>query len=615
MRDGTKLATDVYLPLATPEDGIPTLLVRSAYGRDLGEWSDEIQLFTLLFGFAAVIQDTRGRGDSEGIDSLFFSDGWGDVQDGYDTVEWIAAQSWSNGKVGMLGASALAISSYLCAGAAPPHLTCCVALVATPNLYEDALFYHGVYRKSLVDEWMQSVGNTTLLPFFEEHPLYSPVYDRLNLTTRFDSVQVPILHVGGWHDIFVQGTLDAFTGLQEHGGPGAKGNQKLIIGPWAHSLDEEDTGEISFPNADIQEFLYQVVGWLYPLLKEESFDAEPLPTISYYVMGDADQPDGPGNEWIEAETWPPESRSISFYLHENNLLSPDPPKAGEASDTFTYDPNDPAPTLGGRNLNIPAGSYDQSEIEERSDVVVYTTPELEDTLTICGRVKVVLHAKTDAADTDFSAKLCDVYPDGRSMLVADGIVRARNRNSNLFEEFITPNAVEEYAIDLWSTAIAFAPGHRVRLSISSSNNPRFDPNPNTGEPFRKATYTVTANQILMHDAVYPSALVLPVVDDYTWTSVEPIAEAPKSWRIMANYPNPFNSQTTIPVSVGVGESKTLSIYDIQGRLIKSWHLAANRSVTAVIWDGTDMQGNILPTGPYLARLSGEPGVIKLMLLK
>jgi predicted acyl esterase len=213
MSDGVKLATDIYLPTFLTK-GVPCLLMRTPYGKASGMKDFPLTSVIDLMGYAVAIQDTRGRYDSGGEDSLYFSDGWGSHRDGYETVEWLARQSWSNGRIGMLGASATGITTYLAAGTRPPHLACGVAVVAASNLFEDAAF------------------------------------DCVNLTARFDSVNVPILHVGGWHDIFTQGILNAFTGIQENGGSGARGRQRLIMGPWVHDVQSSFCGELTFPGSD-----------------------------------------------------------------------------------------------------------------------------------------------------------------------------------------------------------------------------------------------------------------------------------------------------------------------------------------------------------------------------
>jgi predicted acyl esterase len=620
MRDGDSLAADIYYPLLG-EGPWPAVLVRTPYGRSIAGAEDlVIQILTsVLADYVVIVQDTRGRGDSQGVDSLYFSDGWGKRQDGYDTVEWIAAQPWSNGKVGMWGPSALGITQYLAAGARPPHLTCCCVLVATGNLYEDAIFYDGVYRQALVDGWLHSVGQDSMQSFFVAHPNYEPLYDIMNIFTRLDSVNVPMLHIGGWHDIFLQGNIDAFTELQEKGGSNAQDNQKLIIGPWIHNITAAQPGELYFPHATPLLFFGTMFDWLDYWLKDEVNGIDSMATVQYYLMGDADQPETLGNVWIESETWPPEYTPVRFYLQPDSGLSslwiPDE----VLPDTFSYDPQYPVPTRGGRNMNIPGGTYDQRENEARPDVLTYTTEILDDTVIIAGPVWVQLWAGSDALDTDFMASLCDVYPDGRSMLIADGAVQARHRNSIEDEELLTPGEVESYVIDLWSTAVAFAPGHRIRVNITSSNSTRFAVNPNTGEPFRQHTRTQIAHQSIYHDREYPSALILPVMEGVDTSVPKERENQPESMALLPNYPNPFNGWTSIPILLeNREEPATLSIFDLNGRLVKEWTINPSRGLMQILkWNGENEAGHTVTSGVYISQFTA--GEIqqsrKIMLLK
>ncbi len=605
MRDGIRLATDIYLPSGR-KDPLPCILVRTPYGKN--KTMDEWLMFILvdLLQYAIAIQDTRGRYGSEGIDSLYFSDGWGRVRDGYDTIEWLAKQPWCNGRIGMFGASAMGITQYLAAGTNPPHLQCCVVIVAASNLYEDAIFYGGAFQKALVEGWLHEVGRPEFVSFFTEHPNYSPLYDSMNLTTRFDSVNVPILHIGGWYDIFTQGILNAFMGIQEKGGPLAKGKQKLIMGPWVHDISKTSCGELVFPNSDAMEFLDEIITWMEAHLKDIS-PVKHIPTVQYYLMGDPEMKESPGNRWIESPTWPPPVTPLSLYLREGGKLSFQPPTETEPPDSFDFNPNDPVPTLGGRNLNLPAGSFDQRSVESRPDVLVYTSKVLTDSIVVAGQIKVKLWASSDGFDTDFTAKLCDVYPSGKSMLIADGIVQARHRNSIEKEEFLVPNEPTEFTIDLGSTAIAFAPGHQIRVAISSSNFPRFEVNPNTGKPFGDFSEMRIAHQTIYHDAHHPSAIELPVLyPPKTWV-MENRPRMLEEWCLGQNYPNPFNEQTSIPCRIpekfqNGHSSIKLTIFNTSGQKVKEWLFSEPRTGTFEIhWDAKDERGNLLPSGVYIAQ--------------
>jgi predicted acyl esterase len=615
MRDGVHLATDIYQP-SLQTGRLPCLLMRTPYNKDSGIDDWVMTLLTDLTGYAIAIQDMRGKHASEGIDTVYFSDGWGKRRDGYDTVEWLADQSWSNGRIGMIGASASGIVSYLAAGATPPHLACCVVAVAASNLYEDAIFYGGEYQKALVNGWLEEHGDSDLIPFFTTHHDDGPVYEPVNLTARFDSVNVPMLHAGGWHDIFIQSTINAFSGIQKSGGTRARGNQRLIIGPWTHNIASEKCGELSFPDAGIMQFLDSVIGWVDHWLRDKPMPLV-MPAVQFYLMGDADRTDGPGNRWIRTDSWPPETGPVSLFLRSGGTLSFDRPGSDEPPDAFDFDPSLPVPTLGGRNLNLRAGSVDQRPVESRDDVRIYTTDELTDAVAVAGRITVRLFAASDALDTDFTAKLCDVYPDGRSMLVADGIVQARHRISLESETLLTPGEAVEFAIDLWSTAVVFAPGHRIRVDVSSSNYPRFEVNPNTGKPVGADMGAVVARQTVYHDAIHPSALELPILQG---SSGGPEGAA-SDFALGQNYPNPFSAETFIPVFIpeelNADAEIRLEILNALGRPVRHLALDPAPGQQSVRWDGTGDNSVPLPSGVYIAllRSGADTRVRKMAILK
>jgi predicted acyl esterase len=506
MRDGVKLATEVWLPEG---DGPwPVLLVRTPYGR-----SSFGNPQALRMGYAVVAQDCRGRFDSEGENMAFIDDAWGERQDGYDTVEWIAEQAWCNGKVGTMGGSAMGITQNLMAPSAPPHLACQFVVVAPGDMYRDAVFQGGVFRKALVETWLQTNHfDPKALQQMLSHPDYDEFWRGLSPETHAAQIKVPVYQTGGWFDIFSQGTVNMFIALQQHGGPGAKGNAKLVMGPWTHGgAGKRQQGEMVFPEqAQQSPRRDDLVEWFGQWLKGEDNGIMGEPAVTYYVMGDVDDPAAPGNEWRQVADFPPEATPVQFYLHSGGGLSREKPKADDPADSYEYDPANPVPTRGGNNLTIPAGSFDQRPVEKRPDVLLYTTAPLSEPLEATGWIGVRLYAASSCKDTDFTAKLTDVYPDGRSMLIADGIIRARHRESMETGKLMEPGNVCRFEVNLWPTSIVFNKGHRIRVAISSSNAPRFDPNPNTGEPFRASDRTVVARNSIYHDAAHPSALILPV---------------------------------------------------------------------------------------------------------
>jgi predicted acyl esterase len=507
MRDGTKLATDLYLPEG--EGPWPVVLMRTPYNKDKTSRPDLVAA-----GYAVVSQDVRGRFASEGVDVPFMPDGWSEHQDGYDTVAWILQQPWCNGKVGTWGGSALGITQLMMAGAAPPGLACQVIAVATPNLYAHAAYQGGAFRQALVEGWLTVSGfSRAAWEAFHQNPRYNEVWRQVDLSSRYGQVNVPAIHLGGWYDIFSQGTLDAFDGFHNHGGPGARGKQRLIMGPWTHGVLQRKAGDLEYPpNAASPGIVVNDRRWFDYWLKGEDNGVANDPVVTYYVMGAVGEEGAPGNEWRTADNWPVPATETPYYCHADGTLSPDPPTEAAASRTYTFDPANPVPTVGGANLLLPAGPKDQRPVENRPDVLVFTTPPLKEPLEVTGRIRAHLWVSSSAVDTDFTAKLTDVYPDGRSMLITDGIIRARYRHSVEREELLTPGEVVEVDIDLWSTSLILNRGHRLRLALSSSNAPRFQPNPNTGEAFPpEGKPGVPAENTVYFDAAHPSHVILPVV--------------------------------------------------------------------------------------------------------
>jgi len=502
MRDGIHLATDVYLPnnLNSTQG---TLLIRTPYNKN-----DATAVGTNLAknGWPAVIQDMRGRFSSEGIDTVFRNA----HTDGPDTLAWIAQQSWSNGKIATFGGSALGINQYYMAGANPPNLACQYISVATPNLYEHGVYQGGQFRKYLVEEWLRGQESQFVLPELWSNENYSlDFWTNTSLEDNWESVNVPAIHLGGWYDCFEQGIIDGFMGYQYLGGLGALGKSKLIMGPWSHGLNRH-VGELVYPeNAD-----YTAAGEMFgEMISQYCMDGpndfDNRPAVSYYVMGDVDDIDAPGNEWRTADDWPIPHTELECYFHGDGALSTSYPD-GHTPLSYLYDPTDPVPTLGGQNLGLPRGPYDQRTVEDREDVLVFTSDVLQEPFEATGPIKARLYVSSDCPDTDFTVKLTDVYPDGRSMLITDGIIRMRNRNGFDHWEFMQPGEIYEVEVDVWSTSYIWNTGHRVRVDISSSNYPRFLNNPNTADPiYGNITFNVAQN-VLYVDSEHPSCIILPV---------------------------------------------------------------------------------------------------------
>jgi predicted acyl esterase len=506
MRDGVRLATDIYLPEGT--GAWPVILIRSPYNKApmAGICADGIRR-----GYAMVVQDCRGRFASEGENLPFHLD----HLDGPDTMKWLVAQSWCSGKVGTWGGSAVGITQLMMAGRNGPQPTCQHITVGAPNLYE-GMFPGGVFKKAMLEDWIRvSQFSSNALPAWVAHPGFDAYWKERDTTPVYPKVASPAVHLGGWYDIFAQGTIDSFVGYQEKGGPKAKGKQKLVMGPWTHGVLQSKAGELQFPDnakkppGNVQDPWLWYDYWL----KGVENGAATLPAVTYYVMGDVTDPQAPGNEWRVADRWPPAPATpTSWYLNQDRTLTLTKP-ATAAPLVYDYDPSNPVPSMGGLQLTIPAGGMDQRKIEERPDMLVFTSAPLEKPMEVTGRVRVRLWVRSDAPDTDFVARLCDVYPDGRSFNVCEGQRRARFRNSFAKEEMMKPGRVYPLEVDLWSTSILFNRGHRLRVHVSSSSAPGYDPNPNTGEAFRHGNSRRIARNEIFVDRKHPSQIVLPVMQD------------------------------------------------------------------------------------------------------
>lgn len=506
MRDGVKLATDVHLP-GDGKGTYPVIVARTPYGKTQGA----LAMATLcrLRGYALVAQDLRGRFKSEGHPAIIFgNDGLGDRQDGPDTLEWVARQPWCNGKIGTWGGSALGIAQNMAAPVAPDQLKAQFVAVAFSDYYSQAAYQGGAFRTQLIERWLRGNGLIEKnLETFVAHPRYDDFWKRLNTEAHAGKVRAPAVYSGGWYDIFLQGTINSFTSVHYQGGEGARGKCRLVIGPIGHG----NFNELKYPAiASQRPACSDVFTWFDHVLLGKDNAIAKEKAVHYYVMGDPTDPKAPGNFWRHVDDWPPASKETPFYFHADGTLARDKPPEGNASKTYSYNPKDPVPNIGGQELGVPLGPMDQRRVEKRPDVLLFTTGVLEEPIEVTGRLTARLFVSSDCPDTDFTVKLTDVYPDGRSMLVTDGILRARYRKSFEEESFLESGQVYELNVDLWSTSLIFNKGHRIRVAVSSSNSPRFEANPNTGRPFRADTETRVAKNTLHLSLKYPSRIVLPV---------------------------------------------------------------------------------------------------------
>lgn len=506
MSDGIELATTVTLPKS--EGPFPVVISRTPYNKD--GLKAEAQRFCRS-GYAFVAQDLRGRFKSKGHHAVIFhNDGWNTPHDGHDTLKWVAEQPWCNGKIGSTGGSALGITQNMAAPGAPAALAGQHVVVAFSDMYHQGAFQGGAFRTGLLENWLKGTGMTDVnLKTFVAHPRYDEFWEELNAETQAERVNAPAVFFGGWYDIFLQGTINSFTTIQSRGGPAAKGRCRLVIAPIGHG----SMLELKYPaSASKLPRCADNLAWFDALLKGQDNGIATEKAVHYYVMGDPTEENAPGNVWRTADIWPPPTVEAPYYLHQSGTLSTSRPSE-PGSRSFKYDPANPVPTVGGAELGINIGPRDQRSVESRPDVLLFSSDILEDPLEVTGRIGARLFVSSDCPDTDFTVKLTDVYPDGRSMLVTDGILRTRFRKSFQKEARLEPGEVVEISVDLWSTSLVFNKGHRIRVAVSSSNAPRFDPNPNTGHEFRADKEQRVATNTLHISEKHPSQIILPVYRD------------------------------------------------------------------------------------------------------
>lgn len=622
MRDGVRLATDVHFPVdengERVTDPAPVLLVRTSYDKSKDEW-DTVRDYYPRHGYVFVNQDLRSRFRSEGDGRYYHTCNPWEGEDGYDTIEWIAKQPWSNGKIGTLGSSHRGIVQTVVALHRPPHLVAQWVEQAPTNIYTHeareggamcfhmaaAIHNHALDSHELRDnpEGVLAVAETfqNMREFLSSTPwkrgeialAHAPsleetlfnyytageynewwANENLDQTPYLERhADIPVILTGGWWDPFAGGTADLFVELTRRN----SSPTKMVIGPWAHGTQRTDAsfeGDAEFgPDAAWGMAKFNPIRrrWFDHWLKDDDNGVDDDPPILLFVMGGGDgrkNADGRinhGGYWREEQEWPlARSQSTKFYFHADGNLSPDAPESPDASVTYTFDPENPVPTLGGNVASfsvidkpeeggptfteapppgeqsdtilkhswwlVTAGPMHQREqpglmvcsepyplLCDRPDVITFQTESLVSDVEITGPIKVNLWVSSSAPDTDFTAKLLDIYPpsddypDGYHLNLCDSVIRCRYRNSWTEPEMMAPGEIYPVTIELTPTSNLFKASHRIRVDISSSNFPRLDINPNTGEPMGRHTRTQIAENTIHLDSDHPSHIVLPVL--------------------------------------------------------------------------------------------------------
>jgi len=551
MRDGVTLRADIYRPKA---DGkFPVLLERTPYdksgGRDFG-------VRGAAHGYVVVIQDTRGRYASEGEWYTFKNES----NDGFDSVEWVAALPYADGKVGMFGGSYVGATQFLAAIAHPPHLAGIAPNVTASNYHDGWTYQSGAFEQWFNQSWASGLSEDTLrrasdrittplqwkktlplteyamrgvpaakslAPYYADwlaHPNYDGYWKALSIEEHYSQIQVPVFNIADWYDIFLGGSLRNYQLLRTKGGSeAARKGQRLLIGIGGHAggSEERKIGDVDFGEKAPFDLDGLTLDWYDAIFKGVKNAFAGGKPVRIFVMG--------RNEWREEDDWPlARAKSTKYFLRSggnanssagDGTLTPQAPPAklpaAQDKDSFAYDPANAVPTIGGplccRGDLVPPGPFDQKDAESRKDVLVFTTPALEKDLEITGPVTADLYVTSSAVDTDFTAKLVDVWPNGFAQNLTEGILRMRYRDSQEKPELAKPGQTYKITVDLWATSNVFLAGHKLRLEISSSNFPRFDRNLNTGEVQAEATRIEKATNTVLHDAEHPSALILPIV--------------------------------------------------------------------------------------------------------
>jgi uncharacterized protein len=543
MRDGVSLVADIYRPKI--EGRLPVLLTRTPYNRK----DPETGMYLASRGYVVILQDTRGRFDSEGEFYPFRNE----ADDGYDTIEWAASLPYADGRVGMFGGSYVGATQMLAASSNPPHLVGIFPYVTAMEYYEGWTYEGGALMQWFASSWTSGLTEDTVrrktaalnrssqwveqlpaddyrlfnaptaaevAPYFRdwvEHETDDDYWRKIRVSDFYNKMNVKALHAGGWHDIFSGGSIRNFMRLQKEAPTReARDGQRLLMGPWAHAATspEGKIGDVTFGSQAVLDMNATIVKWYDFAIKGQQNEFATAAPVKIFVMGD--------NVWRAEKEFPLARTSYTkYYLHASKgaqsvsgdgLLSTASPQK-ERADTYDYDPASPVRTIGGRLCcgGLPPGPFDQSPNESRSDVLVYSTPPLDRDVEVTGFITVDLYAATSAADTDFTAMIVDVDAKGYARYLGDGVIRARFRNSREKPEPIEPGKIYKYAIDLWATSNVFKAGHRIRVYVSSSNFPRFNRNLNTGEKTFGGTRMVKARQTIYHDIEHPSAIVLPVI--------------------------------------------------------------------------------------------------------
>lgn len=481
MRDGVKLSAYIYTP---PGTGPWPVLLEQRYANANDPNTKKSFAKLASGGYVTVLANFRGSQLSQGVWRGYRHLAWGEQQDGYDLVEWLAKQSWSTGKIGTFGSSQAGFAQNFLAVTQPPHLVAQYMIDTGLSLYHEGYRIGGIARPERF-KGMDKVArvpehNRELMAEWYQHPNYDSYWADEDCSRFFDKMNVPCFTVGSWYDFMCVGSVDSFIGRQHRGGPNSIGTQQLLIGPWLHGRFKETnkSNEMEYPENAKFAMDAHMLRWFDHYLKGIDNGVTKEPTVRYYVMGALGEPGAPGNEWRIATDWPVAAKETPYYLHADKSLSATLPSSADATVSWLADPLKPA--------SIPSiafpGAKDARNFESQAEVRTFTTDVLTEPVEWTGKVQAELYVTSDAKDTDFIVRISDVYPDGRSILIMDYVRRARYRDGYEREVLMQPGKIYKVAFDVGWLSQSFNKGHRIRVTVASTGAPFYEPNPNTGEP-------------------------------------------------------------------------------------------------------------------------------------
>ena len=511
MRDGKHLSTYLYFPTGK---GPWPVLYEQRYA-DLRRQSTRENMATLAkAGYVVALQNFRGTHRSEGRWVGYRALGWGEKQDGFDTVEWLAGQTWSTGKIGTFGSSQAGFAQNFLAVTQPPHLVCQYMIDTGLSLFHEGYRIGGTTRperfKTMNAVCRVASHNVDLLEEWFRHPTYDSYWKQEDSSRYFNKMNVPCMTIGSWYDFMCQGSIASYIGRSKKGARKARNQQYLVIGPWLHGRLNKgsEVGELQYPDHAALDIMQHMIQWFDYYLKGRGTEPDSSSRVQYFTMGAVGEPNSPGNRWHRVTDWPIKATDTPLYFHSSKTLSMKRPRTRTGMTHLLADPTHPA--------SIPSrafqGARDARSFEEQEQVITFTTESLPEPVEITGQVKARLYVTSSASDSDFIVRVSDVYPDGRSILIVGYVLRARYRKGFHKEVLMKPGKVYPLKFHVGWMSQIFNKGHRIRVTVACTGAPFYEPNPNTG---KKLTIefpadSVVARNTVEHNRRHASHIIVPI---------------------------------------------------------------------------------------------------------